>query len=376
MVTVPRTDIAIWVLTLNGLSIARTFQQQWPEVKVFASKRLVDKVQALEAIFFDRLADAVEKHFHRFRGHIFIMATGIVVRTIASHLQSKLTDPAVVAMDDRATFAVSLVSGHLGGANRLTDEAARVVNATPVITTATDVNQKPAIDLLAGQRGLKIENPSNIKSVNMALLTGDSIAVHDPDHWLGESLPGAVPFSNEAHDGGGNLSTSSGAGVWVGDGLCDLQPHVLVLRPPSLVAGIGCNRNTPRKEIGQLLHDVMKRFHLSIDCLTTIASIDLKADEPGLCALAVQMDLTLQFFTKDELTRVKGVLSPSAVVAKHIGVPSVCEAAAILSGRHGRLIVPKQKTGNVTVAIARTAFMSSASVPEIPHTFPSGPEKS
>jgi cobalt-precorrin 5A hydrolase len=231
-----------------------------------------------------------------------------------------------------------------------------------VITTATDANAKPAIDVLAADRGLKIENPAAIKAVNMALLADRPIRVHDPHGWLAGALPDAVSF-DEADAWPAGMGASEPAGVRVDDGLGDPPPHVLVLRPPSLVAGIGCNRNTPRQEIHDLLHRVLKQFALSPDSLFCLASIDLKSDEAGLCDLAADLELPLEFFSREELAAVEDVPTPSAMVAKHVGVPSVCEAAAILASRSGRLIVPKQSTPNVTVAIARRVFTSSASDP-------------
>jgi hypothetical protein len=147
------------------------------------------------------------------------------------------------------------------------------------------------------------------------------------------------------------------------DAVRTLDPRLLVLRPPSLVAGIGCNRGTALAEIRDLLDLALSKHDLARGSLCALASVDLKADEAGLCDLAAEMDLPIRFFTREELSRVEAVPTPSALVSKHIGVPNVCEAAAILAGRNGprdsRLIVPKQIGQNVTVAIARRGCMSS-----------------
>jgi cobalt-precorrin 5A hydrolase len=285
------------------------------------------------------------------------------VRAIAPVLKDKTVDPAVVVVDDCGRFAVSLISGHIGGANRLALRVAKVLGAAPVITTATDTNQKPAIDVLAVDLGLAIENPECIKAVNMALLTGDPIFLHDPYGWLTHHLAGGAVSAKE--DMLLHKPDMSSAGVWVDDVLGGEPSHALVLRPPSLVAGIGCNRHTPKEEIRAKLMEVLELSSLSHRSLHAIASIDLKSDEAGLCALAADLDLPLQFFTKDQLAAVDNVPTPSDTVAKHVGVPSVCEAAALLASQNGRLIVPKQSTRNVTIAIARMASISSASDPAI-----------
>jgi len=146
--------------------------------------------------------------------------------------------------------------------------------------------------------------------------------------------------------------------VFVDDIQIDLPPQILVLRPGSLVAGIGCNRNTAKDEIKGLLLTVMKNHRLAVGSLKCIASVSIKNDEPGLLGLAADLGLPVTFFDKPKLNQVEGIQTPSAMVEKHLGVKSVCEAAAILASNQGTLIVPKHTTPNVTVAIARIACIS------------------
>lgn len=320
------------------------------------SERLA--VQADDAIGFKRLKDAVDSQFNRFSSHIFIMATGIVVRSITGHLSHKTTDPAVVVCDEAGQFAISLVSGHVGGANSLARMVARITGGQPVITTATDVNRVPAIDVIAMQNQLVIENPAAIKTVNMALLTGSPIAVHDPYGKVARHLP----EKQTAACGVDALGQYHGA-VFVDHIRLDLPPQVLVLRPGSLVAGMGCNRGTDAAEMRGLLEETLDRHQLAITSLRALATVDLKADEPGLLALAEALNVPLRIFSRERLNGVAHVPTPSAMVQKHIGVKSVCEAAALLATHQGRLIVTKQKTGNVTVAVAADGSTSSASVP-------------
>ena len=170
-----------------------------------------------------------------------------------------------------------LISGHIGGANALTLRVAEIIGARPVITTATDVNMRPAIDVLAKEKKLNIENPSAIKTVNMALLTDQRIGVHDPLAVLQDDIPNAVQLDEKG------LSKWEGskdraATVYVGDKRINLPASVLILRPASLVAGMGCNRNTPVGEIKDLLDEVLKNHRLAGSSLRRIATIDLKAN--------------------------------------------------------------------------------------------------
>lgn len=164
-----------------------------------------------------------------------------------------------------------------------------------------------------------------------------------------------MPTSAEAHDRRAPRHDDA-AYVFIDDVVsCDLPPETLILRPQTLVAGIGCNRGTSTEEIRTLLTQVLRDFGLAEKSLATLASISIKHDEPGLLELARELGLPLVFFEKDELKQAQGIQTPSKIVEKHIGVNSVCEAAAILAARQGKLIVPKHSTPNVTVAIARMA---------------------
>lgn len=347
---------AIWALTPNGVKLARIIAEGMADSALFITDKLAATMEV--AGRFARLKDEVDRQFVSFPRHIFIMATGIVVRSLASLLIHKTTDPAVVVCDEAGRFAVSLVSGHVGGANALAREVARITGGQAVITTATDVNQVPAIDVIAVENGLTIENPDAIKAVNMALLTGNPIFVHDPYGKMARQLPQdqAIPSALDVLD-------PNEAGVFVDHIRLDLPPQVLVLRPGSLVAGMGCNRGSDVEEMHDLLVETFAKNNLAIASLRALATVDLKADEPGLLALAESLNVPLRIFTRDRLKAVEQVPTPSAMVEKHIGVKSVCEAAALLATHRGQLIVPKQKTANVTVAVAADGCISSASDP-------------
>ncbi len=345
---------AIWAITPNGAELARRVAKELDGSVLFVSEKLAATVDGANG--FSRLKHAVAEQFADFANHIFIMATGIVVRIIAGQLAHKTTDPAVVVCDEAGQFAVSLVSGHVGGANALAFLVARIIGGQAVITTATDVNGVSAIDLIAVENDLAIENPDAIKAVNMALLTGGRIAVHDPYGRLSGQLPESQIGTCEP-----DALKGCAAGVYVHHIRLDLPPQVLVLRPGSLVAGMGCNRGTDLAEMRALLTASLERHDLSPASLRALATVDLKADEKGLIGLSRSLGIPIITFSRDQLKSVKSIATPSAVVEKHIGVQSVCEAAALLATHRGRLIVPKQKTTNVTVAVAADDCTSSGS---------------
>lgn len=344
---VSENKIAIWAITPNGAALAARIAAAMPNADVYGGKRLERLPEA--AVRFESLAETAAANFRRYSGHVFIMATGIVVRTVAGLIVHKTEDPAVVVVDDRGSFAISLLSGHIGGANRLAHQVAAAIGAQPVVTTATDVNGAVAIDLLAAELGLAIETPAAIKTVNMALLTGSPLEVHDP---LGMLAGRLAPAEHRR-------CAAAEARVWVDDRTAAAPPGALVLRPRSLVAGIGCNRHTTVSEIRELLFGALQAAGLAAASLERLVSIDLKQDEPGLAALARELGLPLQFFSREAIGEVEAAVpTPSAAVAKHIGVKSVCEATAILASRGGSLIVPKRSSRNATVAVARINFTS------------------
>ena len=358
----PTTAYAIWAVTGNGAALGRNIQQRLPAADLYVSESAdaqPDRAGRGSCRVFGRLSEAVAPVFGHYRGHIFIMSAGIVVRTIAPLIRHKSVDPAVVVIDDNGRHAVSLLSGHIGGANALAAAVAEIIGATPVITTATDVNQLPAIDVIAGETGLAIENLAAVKPVHMALLGGSKLLLHDPLDILAGRLPerfvaAKVDMAAEKP----HAAAAQQPGIFIDDRQVDLPPHILVCRPATLAAGIGCNRGTAKQEIREHLLQVMAARRLAVKSLLGLATVDIKQDERGLLETAEELGLPIRFFQPHQLQQVEGIVSPSTVVAKHLGVSSVCEAAAILATGHGNLNVPKQTTPNVTVAIARIAFTS------------------
>jgi len=359
-----KTSTAIWAITPNGAKLAEKIVSKLSDTDVFLSEKL-QVFDSDRLILFSDLAKELAHRFHLYQNHIFIMATGIVVRLLVPHIRHKTRDPAVVVLDELGHWAISLLSGHIGGANRFARDIAEIIGAQPVITTATDLNNVPAIDVLAMEGDLLIENPEAIKTVNMAFLTGSGVVCHDP----GRLIKGRIPESlllNDSESFDSNPEPGlyerfhfhDVACVYVDDKVVTLPDNVLILRPKSLSAGIGCNRNTSMEEIKALLFNTLQAHHLSLSSLDCLATINIKSDESGLLELAAHLELPLEFFDRDQLNRVEEIATPSSIVEKHIGVKSVCEASAILAAGKGTLIVPKHSTKNVTVAIARKPYIS------------------
>ncbi|MDY0374562.1 MAG: cobalt-precorrin 5A hydrolase [Desulfobacterium sp.] len=348
---------AVWVLTRGGLTLSKKLKQKKIEAVFFVSDRFENEICDVP---FSSLRECVGKNFSRYPRHLFIMATGIVIRVIADLISHKTVDPAVVSMDDTGRYVISLLSGHLGGANRLAREIAGLTGAEPVLSTATDVNQVPAIDMIAQEKGLKIENPEMIKKINMAFLEKEKVCFHDP-FGLFSDLSDSLDLFGNLPDCFIDEAGECNYRVVIDDVTCE-DDHCLRLRPSTLCVGIGCNRGTPESEIMDLLKDVFKQNALSMLSIRHIATIDIKKDEQGILKLSESLNVPVVFFENRELNTVKNVKNISQIVEKHTGAKSVCEAAAILAASNGELIVEKQKTKNVTLAVARITEPSILSV--------------
>jgi cobalt-precorrin 5A hydrolase len=282
------------------------------------------------------------------------MATGIVVRMIAPLLVSKEIDPAVVVMDDAGKFAISLLSGHLGGANELAKRCAFASGARPVITTATDANDLPSFDMLAKEQEWVIDDISRIKTLNTLLLDNEEIAVVDPTGQTRTWLHGCGRIT--FYETIAKATSSTARGI-----LCvtnrDLPPQInperlLILRPRNLVLGIGCNRGTPVDEIEPFVMLHLKRLFLSSKSICCIASIAAKRGEAGLVEFAERLGVPLHCFENDELNQVVFPSPPSEHAIAAVGVAAVAEPAAILASGGGRLLLKKVKSANVTLAVA------------------------
>ncbi|WP_328783679.1 precorrin-3B C(17)-methyltransferase [Streptomyces canus] len=266
------------------------------------------------------VGDAVRRAFAECEQLVCFLATGAVVRLIAPLLGDKARDPGVVCVDEGGRFAVSLVGGHGGGANELAREAGELLGAEPVVTTATDAVGVPGLDTL----GLPVEGA--VAAVSRALLDGEPVALHNESLWPLPPLP---------------VAGEGAYGIRVTDRLVELSEQEVVLRPPTLVVGVGASRGAPTEEIVELVEGSLRQAGLSARSVAELATVDAKAQEPGIVAAAERLGVPLVTYSAEELAAV-GVPNPSDAPLAAVGTPSVAEAAALIGG--GELLVPKRKS--------------------------------
>lgn len=343
--------VAIIAITGNGARIGATLHHGIPESRLF----VIEKHATAEAHPFANGVQAlVDRLWPDYGGFVFIMATGIVVRTIAPLLQAKDRDPAVVVLDDVGRFAVSLLSGHIGGANALAKRCAELTGSIPVITTATDANDLPSFDMLAKEKGWLIEDLSRVKILNALLLEGKEIAVVDCGDGVRNYCGGKGVLSFHEEFGQALESGASGQ-LFITNRILPRQHdsgRTLVLRPLNLCLGIGCNRGTSAEEIESVVTANLDRLSLSLKSVKCIATAQAKGDEAGLLAFAEKSGIAIVLFESDALNRVDVPSPPSDHAFAAIGATGVAEPAALLASEGGRLLLNKIKDGNVTLAIA------------------------
>jgi cobalt-precorrin 5A hydrolase len=282
---------------------------------------------------------------------ILVMATGIAVRSIAPVLRNKQIDPAVVVIDEEGRFVISLLSGHWGGANQLATTLAKHLKTTAVITTASDINELPSLDLLAEEHKLEIDHPDLLPKFAGAIVNGDPLVIWD--HWGIElTWPDNVRIVKDK-----SPQFTPEEKLLVIIGYQEVQVFtsgmsVLSLRPDCLTVGIGCCQGISGARITGAIRRYFREHYWSTRSIRSINTIDLKQQEPGIIEACKELGVPLVAFTKEELQKVMPGLKDSQFVLDTIGVGGVCEPAAIMGTKKGKLIGPKQNMGQITVAVA------------------------
>lgn len=347
--------LAVLAMTPGGIALANRIARA-ADADIFLR---MEGSAPLGTAFTCPLFQKVKEIWEQYDGFLFIMATGLVVRTVAPLLRSKALDPAVVVMDEKGRFAISLLSGHLGGANALAERLAGITGAQPVITTATDCNNLPAFDEIARKNGCVLEHPENIKVVSGALLRGEPVFLNSQIEISG--LPEDLVVETTLLD---LLELPERSPVVLITCLDDraegslyakvLQRHcTLILRPRNLVLGSGCKKGISVEEYEEKVSDFLRRQGFSPWSLKAVASIDRKQEEPCLRGFAHQYGAAFQTFTPEAIHLVEHMFSQSDFVRRTVGVGNVADCCCALCAGEPP-VVEKTDLGGITAALAIT----------------------
>lgn len=314
------------------------------------------KCEALPEVSMKETVKAcVDEYFEQVDAIVFVTASGIAVRSVAEHLAHKSEDPAIVCMDECGKHVISLVSGHAGGANALTQMLADVMWATPVITTATDVEGRFSIDDYARKHNLVVTDWAKAKAISAEVLAAGAEPV-----WIEEPVV-AQGEEKRACEIGSHQVIITPKDVPV-------DAQTLQLIPRCIVAGVGCKKGTPVDKIEHAVQEAFAKAGLRMEALCAVASIDLKKEEAGLLEFCETRNVPFETYAAEELQAVPGTYSASEFVSGVTGVDNVCERSAVkYASEHGmnqdqrllcmqvdggELLLRKQAYGGVTVALS------------------------
>lgn len=298
------------------------------------------------------LAEWTEAAFSASDALVFVGACGIAVRAIAPHIRDKTVDPAVVVVDEKGKYSISLLSGHLGGANELALQIAELLGAEPVITTATDLNGKFAVDDWAKKNHLQIGDMKLAKEISAAILRGETIGVSCDQPIEGQCPEQLIEWP--ATDGKAASPDRKVPKIGFRISIYEEEgpfEKTLYLTPRTVSVGMGCRKGTALENVEALLDKVRKEHRFSENSIEKICSIEIKKDEAALKQLAERLGVPFEVFSAEELNQLTGGFSSSEFVNEITGVDNVCERSAVLGSR-GELLVNKQAQGGVTVAVA------------------------
>ena len=343
--------VSVLAITKNGLDIGMKLKEIFPSWNIYAPAKFSNEMKL--TWYSEPTSEKIIELFKNSNALICLFSLGAVIRLIAPHLKDKKTDPAVIVIDDKINFVISVLSGHLGGANELTQTIAEKLNSKAVITTAADVNKTIAVDLIGKNWSWKIDGDSTVTKISAHMVNEESIGVFQDagnTNWYKQ-----LPKNVKIYDSLEELKKSQSKGnLIISDRIIsnDLLDNSVIYRPPSLVIGIGLHWDTPKKTIKDGIDNCMEKYNLSPKSIAKLVSIKKPTDVQGLIDVGKDMEIPVEYVDREELAEVSAP-NPSETVKAFEGTSSVSEASAIkVSG--GSLIVEKQKfPPNLTIAIAR-----------------------
>ena len=348
------SEMLYWVLKERSYEVASYTKSKYTK-KVLDESQLDEDSQDFRSV--KQFAKPVDESIKEWTGRrfedcdaiVFVGACGIAVRSIAPFVKSKKIDPAVVVVDEQGQFAISLLSGHIGGANELTEEIAEILRAQPVITTATDLNDKFAVDVFAKKNGCFIADMELAKEISAALLAGKEVGFVSDFPWLGE-IPDELKLCQKEDEEKPEI------GICVTTGYLE-HPfvHTLYLIPRVITTGLGCKKGTDKETVESVVRRACDELLIPSVAMEQVASIDLKKEEAGILEYCKERKIPFITYTAEELQEVEGTYASSQFVENVTGVDNVCERAALLGSSKdgkGRLIQRKYAKDGVTVALA------------------------
>lgn len=361
---------AIHAITKHGVPLAERIR---PHLRhdLWVSERLAPGVSDCHAMPLP-MGPKLAEIFSQYDCHIFIVSIGAVIRMVAPLLKDKKKDPAVICIDDKGQYVIPILSGHVGRANEFSRMIAEAIGAEAIITTASDVQSTLTVDILGREKGWVLSDPDhNITRGCAAVVNEEPVLVvqeaGEADFWpLEKPLPKGVAYATSLDEA--KLDELTMLLVVSDRQAARFAPEIarkaIIYHPKSLVVGIGCDRNTPFELLERGLIQLMDEQGLALQSIQSLATIDIKRNEPGLLELSEKYGWPLRDYSPEYLDSTEGIEEPSETVKKHTGSRTVAEGASLRASGATKLLVPKQKynegpgTHNMTIAISRIPHRS------------------
>ena len=343
--------LSIISFTENGmhLSIEILEKLEKEEVAIYTKCSRAKETEILSFVQFveQTIDNWTREQMERKNSLLFIGACGIAVRAIAPYIADKLQDSPVLVMDERGKYIIPILSGHVGGANEIAMQIASKIGAIPVITTATDINEKFAVDLFAKRNNLHIVNREGIAKVSSKVLAGKKITISiETGHFeKGSSFPKEIQIVS--------YPPKQSVDVVITTEERKLDT-LLFLKPKEYAIGMGCKKGKEIEKIEALIQKSLQKNSISKNQVFALASKDCKKEEEGLLTLSKKENIPFLTFTAKQLQKAKGTFQSSDFVKEQVGVDNVCERAAFMACKgFGKLIYQKHAEDGITIAIAK-----------------------
>lgn len=343
-------EIVTIAYTRQGGVTSRLILDEFQNIGYPSSGYLFHSSEYPGLLSFSKAEEIIRACFEQQKALIFVCAAGIAVRQISGFLKSKTEDIPVLVTDEEGRYVISLLSGHLGGGNELAKLCADITGGIPIITTATDLHGKFAVDLFAKKNGLFITDMKKAKMISAHVLNGGTVKIFFEECTAETKIPfSEVILSNQPY----HMLKDDETGVLVSPYQKNPSKHILHLIPRQVTLGIGCRKGISAEQIERTVTSALNEYHLNRHAVCRVCSIDLKKEETGLIEFCRLWNLDFETFSPEELMETEGEFHASKFVSNITGVDNVCERSAV-KGSGGHLILPKYAKEQVTVAAALT----------------------
>lgn len=342
-------EISVISFTKAGQKLSEKLKETLTEWEISLFTKRAECAEKIDEVFFVEISisEWTKEQMEQRKALVFIGACGIAVRAVAPNIVSKLIDSPVLVMDEKGRYVIPILSGHVGGANELAGFIAKRLGAQEVITTATDINHKFAVDLFAKKNHLSIVNKEGIAKVSAKILAGEMIKMSIEERNLvkTDSLPENVVLISWPPKEPADVIVSSEN---------DNYDASLILCPQEYVIGAGCRKGKEAEKLEEFIRKNLENAGIKEEQILAIASIDVKKNEAGLLAWSKRKNIPFLTYSEEELRKTEGDFQESEFVKSMVGVGNVCERAAVkAAGLDGRLIYKKHAEDGMTIAIAK-----------------------